>query len=117
MFKRSKDFAADIAEIRYEDATILPNNRWAVYVSFQLIGMNEKKVHNDKIYTLVCSANYKEHPLEEEPSDEKTIVMEYLDKEHLESRIRKIIEEINKSNCRSWEDYYRILEKYFHVDD
>lgn len=81
---------AKVFEFIYDDAVILPDNRWAVDVNFRLIGDHEKKVHSESVYTLVCSPAFRDDPTDEYRGyiDEKTIVMDFLDKTEVEKKSR-----------------------------
>lgn len=107
---------ASISEVSYDDATILPLDKWAVYVNFQILSENERRVHNEKIYTLVCSPTFAQDP-EDETIDKKTIIMGWLNKKEIKDRIQNTIEKINNMHLDNWEDYYKELEREYHVDD
>jgi hypothetical protein len=107
---------ARILQFNYDEPTILPGDRWALYVNFQIVGINERNAHNENVYTLVCSKQYQDNP-GEEPLDEKTIVVDGLNKAEIEANIQKIIDQINGLNLKTWNDYYTELEKYFFVDE
>jgi hypothetical protein len=113
----NKNPIAKVFEITYDDPTILEGNRWAVYANFRLVGANEKKVHNDNIYFVVCSPEYKENPSEEiDIDDMKTVILPFLDKTYLKDYINNMIDTINKSSPKSWAEYYSRLEASFYID-
>lgn len=119
MFGKKRKINAKVLEFTYDDVIILEHNRWAVDVNFTIIGEGERKARYGLIYTLVCSPEFQLHPSPEYKDyiDEKTIVMEFLNKEKIESEIRKKIQEINAHNYPSWKEYYDELRQYYYIDD
>jgi hypothetical protein len=117
--KLKKSINAKVFEFTYDDATILEDNRWAVDVNFHLIGEDQKKVHDQKIYTLVCSPEFLKDPTPEYKDyiDEKTITQPYLNKQKIESMINLNVDQLNQQGFLSWEDYYNGLERYYYIDD
>lgn len=117
MLGKNKPVKARVFEIGYDEPIILPQNKWAAYINFQILGEKERKVHDEKIYTFVCSPEFTKDPPEGEAVDEKTIIMDYLKKDELEARVLKEIQRINNLSVTSWQEYYKELEKNFHIDD
>lgn len=118
MFTRNQHLQVKIFEIAYDDPVILPSNRWAVNVNFRLISINGNNVHNENIYTLVCSPQYREEPTEEyrEYLNEKIIVLPFLDKSEIDNRIQATVKLLNECKYDNWDDYYKALEEYYYVD-
>jgi len=83
------------------------------------IGADERKVHQERIYTLVCSSEYLKEPSDEyrDELDEKIIVLDYLDKGAVEAKLQSCIEVLNEKGLASWSEYYAALQQDFYVDD
>lgn len=116
MFERKK-IRARVASISYDDVVALKGSYWALFVDFKIIGLKEHKVHSERIYTLICSKDYQTRPCGDTVVDEKTIVLDELDKPHIEKYITDILDQINGQNLQSWAEYYDMLKKSFHVDE
>jgi len=119
MFKKQQPVKAHIFEFTYDDAIILPSNRWAVDVNFKILGEGERAVRPQNIYTLVCSPQFRDAPTQEYKDyiDGRTLVMDHLDKEVVENGIRDTVNQLNRLDLASWEDYYNHLRSSYYVDD
>ena len=110
---------ARVFSYKYDETVILPGNVWASYINFRLIGVGEKTVHNENVYTVVCSPEFKKAPTKDYDGllDSTTVVMPYLDKPKLTQYVESIIKELNLRQLKTWTDYYDALRVHFSVDE
>lgn len=116
---RHHDIKARIFEYYYDEAVILPHNRWAVNINFRLVGINGGSVHYEKVYTLICSPEYIKNPSDDyrDEIDDKVMVYDYLDKKAIENKVEAYINTLNDKNYAGWEEYYLAIRKEFYIDD
>lgn len=111
-------YQAKVREITYDNPTILKDGRWCVYANFSIVGLNESDALGRVVYAQVCSPSYLEAPIESEPTNAKTLILDFLDKEHLAKYVTKIIDYVNEQKVESQKSYYAMLkEYYFDIDD
>jgi hypothetical protein len=114
-FKKPKFVSAKISSINYTEATIETELYWSTYADVKLVGINEGREHNEQVYLHVCSPAFAKSP-KDEVVDEKTVVMDYLDKHKIENEITRYINEANAHKHISWKDYYKELSEHFDID-
>lgn len=90
--------------------------RWYSMVALRLLDLDSNAFLSEWFYLVVCSPEYKKHPLKPLPDfDDKYVIMQnVLDMQAIEEIA---LSRLSKVHAKNWPDFYSQMEQYFLHED